>query len=174
MAKSTSAARDRSDDPRVVNLLGRGTGEPTERADQVGTSSAFEHDWETGKLEPVVIRPQPLTIIKAPVPPPYVHDFARRAAAISNVKYVIAETGEDGMSVHITTFAERLTDEVRAQIYRLESAMITENPHVAFDFHLRRQEEAHGSPTQVTGKYYYAIWEFANAADAGTAPQAGE
>ena len=91
---------------------------------------------------------------------------------MKNVRGVIAETGEDQMSVHITTFAADLTEETRKQIYGIESALILEYPHVAFDFHLRRNEEISGSPTPVAGRFYYAIWGFPNA-DEGAAPKAG-
>lgn len=173
MVKSTSAAIA-DVDPRVINLLSPAVGAATQRLEQSERPDAFQIDWQAQKLMQVVLQVQKFEPVKVQVAPVYVHEFARRVATVKNVKGVIAETGEDQMSIHITTFATDLTDEIRSEIYKIESTLSLENPHVAFDFHLRRQEEVSGSPTPVTGKYYYAIWGFANGPDEGSASQAGD
>lgn len=155
------------------NLLSPDEGRATEGARPSAVGDAYQYDWGSGKLETVVLKPQVIPIVAAPAVPPYVHEFARRAAKIVGVRGIVAETGEDQMSVHITTFATGLTDEIRAQIYQIESALILENPNVPFDFHLRRDEEASGTPTPVAGKYYYAIWGFRDANE-GRTPSSGD
>jgi hypothetical protein len=173
MGKSATSAAIADIDPRVINLLSPAVGPATQRVEQSKLRDAVQYDWQTGKVHHVALQPQKVEFIEAAPPVPvYVHEFARRVATVKNVKGVIAETGEDQMSVHITTFASGLTEEIRSQIYKIESTLSLANPHVAFDFHLRRQEEVSGSPTPVTGKYYYAIWGFANGADEGSASKA--
>jgi hypothetical protein len=121
---------------------------------------ASQIHWEW-KLQPV----SPLLVVNVPprrefetvsVPTP-VHAFVRSVAKIPMVKCVVVEDGEGG-SVHITTFVDGLTDELRNEIYAVEIETIQENPNQIFDFHVRRAEEVSGSPASISGKHYYAIW----------------
>jgi hypothetical protein len=172
MEKPTSKSAPNAKLP-VIHLLSTTTGHPTQHAEDTRSSAAFSLNWETRSVETVTLKTRQANVAEvAPMAPPYVHDFARQVATIKGVTGVIAETGDDQMSVHITTFAIGLTEEIRTEIYKLESTTILGNPHVAFDFHLRRQEELSGSPAPIAGKYYYAIWGFADV-NKGSTSQAG-
>lgn len=157
-----------------ICLLGRGAGQEIEAAEPTQPAVALNYDWKSGSIEQVPLKAQEHeVVIESALAPLYVHEFAKRVAKIDCVRGVIAETGEDQQSVHITTFASDLTEDLRKQIYLLEHDMILQNPHVAFDFHLRRSEELTGSPAPIAGKYYYAVWGFQDA-HAGSAPQASD
>lgn len=90
-------------------------------------------------------------------PPPCVHDFVRAAAKIKGVQCIVVEEG-DLRTVHITTFAEPLTEEVEAEIYKAEVDLILANPNLRFDFHSRRAAEAKGGLKLSAGQHYFGIW----------------
>jgi hypothetical protein len=170
----TSTSESARETHARICLLGRGVGHEIEAAEPAQAPVALNYDWKSGTIEEVPLKLQKEVVIEsAPLAPVYVHEFAKRVAKIDCVRGVIAETGEDQQSVHVTTFASNLTEGIRNQIYRLEHEMILENPHVAFDFHLRRSEELTGSPAPIAGKYYYAVWGFRDA-HAGPASQASD
>ncbi len=176
MSKPNAAAKftSESSDVRFFGLLSREAGERTQDVGDAPASNAFNVDWEAHRVEPFFPKPELVKrLIQTQGVPLYVHDFATRVSAIKNVCRVIGETGEDGMSVHITTFAKALTDDIRNQVYAIEADTIKRNPHVHFDFHLRGEEKKSGDVNPVTARYYYTVWGFSNADEGGVPDTSG-
>jgi hypothetical protein len=143
--------------------------------DGAGFDKAFGVSFDApGQVRLIHLQPQDLPIVEVALStPPHVHEFARLVAEIPNVKGVIAEQGEDGTSIHVTTFAENLSEDVRKRIYMTESDLMLRHPNFIFDFHLRREEDVRGVPLPISGKFYYAIWRFPDAEPAGASSTSG-
>jgi hypothetical protein len=164
-----SAAKEQS--VRLFGLLSSLAGAAgTSATKDIGGPEAFQFHWQTRRLSPVKVQTLVIETTSAPTVPAYIHDFAKTVSQIENVCRVIAEEGEDGRSIHVTTFANDLTDEIRTRIYDVEANFIEQHPDVIFDFHLRREEEATGAAVPVAAKYYYAVWGFRDA-NTGRAPK---
>jgi hypothetical protein len=108
-------------------------------------------------VPPAVARVAVRTEIVTRSVPDCVHAFVRSVAKIAGVRCVVVEDGEAN-SIHITTFLERLSDDLRQQVYEIEGTTIRENPSAVFDFHVRGAEEVSGSLASIAGKHYYAVW----------------
>ena len=92
--------------------------------------------------------------------PPCIHSFVRAVTKVTGVRCVVAEEGEQD-TVHLTTFADPLTEEARARVYAIEAETIKANSDYVFDFHLRRADEAKatgGTPAGIAGAHYFAVW----------------
>jgi len=108
-----------------------------------------------GQLLPSTI--QPVVRIRPHVIPPYVHDFVNAIRKIDHVKCIVAEDGEDITSLHVTTFAQQIDDELRDRVYEIEADIIENNPDVIFDFHLRRAEAAEPAASSSL-RHVFMIW----------------
>lgn len=71
---------------------------------------------------------------------------------------IIAEPIEDHQALHITVFADTLTDDVRDAIYSAELAIIDEHKDMAFDFHVRQADRVDGQPVVPPAPYALVLW----------------
>jgi len=115
----------------------------------------IEFDLIGARVLPVAM--QPVRIVPHRPVPRYLHDFVNAVRKIDGVKCVIAEDGEDSVSVHISTFAERIDDQLRDHVYEAEADAIERNDKVMFDFHLRRIEDA-APATAGSTRHVFMIW----------------
>jgi len=90
-------------------------------------------------------------------------EFVKRLAEIGTVKCVVVEETDMGV-IHITTFATGMSDSDRDAVYELEADVIEQHGS-AFDFHLRRAEEAGATPAMIPGRHFFAIWGGLDASD---------
>lgn len=121
------------------------------------TKMQMQWEWKLERVQPTRQQPPRPRIVETAMVPDCVHSFVKSVAKIPKVKCVVIEDGEAG-TIHITTFVESATEEVRNQIYAVEADTIHANPNLVFDFHTRRVEEVSGHPACIAGKHYYAIW----------------
>jgi len=133
------------------------SGQEEQTVDSGVEVSRMEWKWKLGSITPAAIFKRPRKVETVASVPSAVHAFVRSVAKIPRVKCVVVEDGE-GRSVHITTFVEQVTDELRKNIYAVEVNTIQENPNHVFDFHVRNANEVSGKPESISGKHYYAIW----------------
>ena len=120
----------------------------------------------SGALYELTICPAPKFPIAAirkqePIPfksvPPCVHGFVKTVAKVAGVRCVVVEEGENN-TIHITTFAEPLTEECREAVYAIEADLVQGNPNLMFDFHLRDADGSRNIAAAISGKHYFAIW----------------
>lgn len=156
MEASTNGVLLPDSTPLSTTIVRRPSSIPLVESDD--KSSVVEVDWILSPIHQIpkvdVAQQRRYEVQTAPV---CVHSFVKAVARIPKVKCVIVEDGE-GHTVHITTFVEHPTDEIRNEIYTVEVETIRENPNLVFDFHVRHAEEVSGSPASISGKHYYAIW----------------
>jgi hypothetical protein len=89
---------------------------------------------------------------------PAINDFVKRASGIDGVRCLVVEEVDEKI-VHLTTFADPVTEEVQQAVYAVEAAIIDTYPESVFDFHLRVASETEsGTPVPVPGQRFFAIW----------------
>jgi hypothetical protein len=121
--------------------------------------------------------PPPQIIDRAPVisylTPPAVSKFTEMVAEIDGVRCIVAEDAE-GQIIHITTFADPLTDKTRDAVYAAEASVIQSYPEQVFDFHLRDAAQTEtGTPIPIPGQRFFAIWGALDE-ESGRSSEAGE
>jgi hypothetical protein len=115
-------------------------------------------------IVPWVFRPERSTSVQVreavrprPVPAELLR-FVHAVTGIEGVRCVVIEEFSEA-SLHITTFADPMTEDLRDRVYDAEIAAIEAAPALALDFHLRRADEVHsGTPSSVTGQHIFAVW----------------
>jgi hypothetical protein len=89
--------------------------------------------------------------------PAFVNGFVKAAARIEGVRCIVFEKSEDGLSEHVTVFADAATD--HDSVYQLEMDTVAAHPDLLFDFHLRRSDEVTGTtPALAATSHYYVVW----------------
>ncbi len=140
--------------PQTINIVSptRGDGLNLKRGSSSG-DSIIQREWPLTVGAPPAPRRQK---IPAPVAaPPAASDFVRAVAAVPGVKCAVVEQIDNNV-IHITTFAEPLTEEARERIYSIEAETIQCNPNSVFDFHVRSAKDVTGDFAR--GKHYFAVW----------------
>jgi hypothetical protein len=79
-------------------------------------------------------------------------------SSVSAVIAIIADPIEDHKAIHITVFADKLTDDVRDTIYSAELAIIDEHKDMVFDFHVREAECVDERPLIPPAPYALVLW----------------
>jgi hypothetical protein len=115
-------------------------------------------DWKITTID----IPAPQIVDRAPVvaylTPPSVSKFTQLVAEIDGVRCIVAEDAE-GQIIHITTFANPLTDKSREAVYAAEASIIESHPDQVFDFHLRDAAQTEtGTPIPIPGQHFFAVW----------------
>ena len=91
---------------------------------------------------------------------PAIAEFANRVLSVKGVRCIVAEIVEDEEEViHITTFAQGLSDATCKSVYALEGELIDSAPNLLFDFHLRKvADEIGGTPEPSGAELAFALW----------------
>lgn len=89
-----------------------------------------------------------------------IHEFRRNVASLGKEIFaVLVEEGEENER-HITTFVNKLTEELARQIYALEAEIIQKYRNRIFDFHVREAPRDDSGEVQLPGGTYYLLtWQ---------------
>jgi hypothetical protein len=91
--------------------------------------------------------------------PVILDSFIGLLADVGAVVGVIAEQGRTRDEIHVTTFADQLTPEVREAVYEAERKMIESVPDRTFDFHLREPVVEDGERKVPAAQYALLLWQ---------------
>ena len=90
--------------------------------------------------------------------PTIVSRFVEELRSCPQVLAVIVERGSNESDLHITTFAQSLTDDVREAVYSAERIAIDLFAPRTFNFHLRQPEVVGGQPLIPSATYETHLW----------------
>jgi hypothetical protein len=132
---------------------------PTTQTQNSGTKVVeVSNDWRIMQVPPQNVQ----VILRPPViwssGHPSISEFVRKAALVAGVRCIVVEDVDEKI-IHLTTFADPVTEETQRSIYAIEAATIDAYPDLVFDFHLRVASETEsGTPIAVPGQRFFAIW----------------
>jgi hypothetical protein len=156
-----SGTRLPDDGPASVNLVGRGRQSKAANTEKSDDQLGLKWVWDIRPgqspqtSEPPTFRlPE---VFNLSTLPPCVHEFVRTVANIPGVQCIVAEEAEH-RTVHLSTFADPLTEETERLIYQAEMDLIFSNPNLRFDFHTRRASEAKGELNLSARQHYFGYF----------------
>src|SRR5437867_2395722 len=110
-----SACRDLAIEVGSINILPPDPDPDARESDRAeDRSPQLQWPWPLGEVSAPRQGSKPVSVTLKPAPP-CIHSFVRAVARVPGVKCVIVEEEEQN-TVHVTTFAAPLTDDVRERV----------------------------------------------------------